>query len=470
MDFQLLEREEIEYECLLRGVDKNSSNRCEQLSAHLSDAASLNYDAASSGKGLNQEIQLIADKAVILDRTVQTAIQQCDLSALEICRSRLLHILNRILVVNTRQTDIPSINRLGKEIEAVIARVREAEQVIAGPPPTQIQNPFGVAAIETDQPPKEIIETNTGTIPRLEAQHRSTSSPNLNPIRTERATLSNIVERRDYTVNQYAFPSRNIPSVIDQVTSGRGNNPTPAVPTFDTSSNEQRQYPDQFSQNTNSNQDFNRPAEPPAVQPPNRLEIGAAYPNHYSRNPLARWPIKFDGSSSGLPVEEFIFRIQTMCECENVSVQQMATGLHYVLAGNALVWYWLYKRQHRQVSWLDLEAALKSEFRTRDTDYEIRKRADSMRQGPKEAFADFRLRVESELIKLRNPMHESDKLAMLKRNVGTDLRKVLFFRHARSASELSNICRDFEKLQLQLGEDRSTGNFVELCRNSNRLV
>lgn len=96
---------------------------------------------------------------------------------------------------------------------------------------------------------------------------------------------------------------------------------------------------------------------------------------------MASWSVRFDGTDSILPVEEFIFREETMAEGENVPNQMLAGGLHYLLTGNALTWYWLYKRQNRNVTWNDLQRALKSEFKSKDTDYETRKRADNMRQN-----------------------------------------------------------------------------------------
>lgn len=108
---------------------------------------------------------------------------------------------------------------------------------------------------------------------------------------------------------------------------------------------------------------------------------------------MASWQIRFDGTDSILSVEEFVFRVETMVEGENITDAVLAVGLHYLLTGTALTWYWLHKRRHRQISWQDLRFALIKEFQSLDSDYEVRKRADAVRQGSRESFEEFRLRM-----------------------------------------------------------------------------
>lgn len=168
--------------------------------------------------------------------------------------------------------------------------------------------------------------------------------------------------------------------------------------------------------------------------------------------------MKFDGKDSDLPVDEFIFRVDTMAKCENVPDRKLAGGMHFLLSDSALTWYWLYKRQNRNATWQDHRRALMNEFRTRESDYEIKKRADSMRQNSSE----FKLKVPR---KLRNPIPKNEKLSMLKRNVKPQLRNALFYRSTRTMTEFVNVCRDFEKLSTQLGEDRPIFN----CRTVNEI-
>lgn len=135
------------------------------------------------------------------------------------------------------------------------------------------------------------------------------------------------------------------------------------------------------------------------------------------RNPISFWTIKFDGGDSTLSVDEFIFRVELMAEGERVSEESLSAGLHYLLIGNALTWYWLYKRRNRHVTWQPLKSALKNEFKSQETDYEIRQRANYIKQQATKPFAEFRLRLESVLARLSNPISVAERLVVLRRNM-----------------------------------------------------
>lgn len=58
---------------------------------------------------------------------------------------------------------------------------------------------------------------------------------------------------------------------------------------------------------------------------------------------------------------------------------------------------------------------IRSEFRSRKSDYEIRNKADSMRQNSLELFVDFKLRLESQSTKLRNPISEPSRVVNIEK-------------------------------------------------------
>lgn len=490
MDFSHLEDLDLEYECVLRNIDKNSPNVLKKLNDHQKDASSLDFDAVSRGKvlrgGLNSEITLITDKGEIIERSVNDAIAEGDLSRLEVYESRLNHLLNRLNVLDKMKPDLPVLGLLRTEIEKMLEQARDAMHNVSGPPPEALHNPFRVEALAYNDEAENVDQnlnvsnrnTNTGTIPRIQNQTQSNIQSNIRrPVsRSPGTTLAYRSEGASQNrPNQFTNSQRNQSRAItdrrnvrqdDRVVSSRNTSRASTTGTQyrpigqsqsnssisnrirnNFSSNSDRNRPNPINRNNNN---LNRNEPPnvernPEIQQPNRLS---------SKNPLALWTVKFEGKDSVLTVDEFIFRVEIMAEGENITDRALASGLHYLLAGNALTWYWLFKRQNRQASWVELQDALRVEFRSRDTDYEIRKRADSMKQTARETFGEFKLRVEAEIAKLRNPIREEDKLAMLKRNVKPELRRALFYRHVRTTTELARLCRDFEKLTAQLGEDR----------------
>lgn len=489
MDFRHLEPEDYEFECLLRGVDANSPNAYAHLNSHQNLAAAFDINATKGRRtrgGLNSEISLITDKKEILDRNVQNAIAQSDLSSLETHHSRLLHLLGRLFVVSSSNPDCAAANRLRSETQSIIDKIRAATQLISGPEP----EPISLSAIATND---NLLPDDQVNVTSFGANNGDPFIPAADPPNARPMTVNSIPDR-----SNGPRPYRNgwILANSNRTNTGRPNNrpnqtSRNSEPSGNPGSHPQPNnrnsfpIPNNFNGFPNSNRSslpfnnhpnnvdhFNFPnnnlprnnhGSDNVIPIDNVFERTAPVANT-SKSPLASWQIKFDGSNSGLQIEEFIFRIEMMSSSEGVSFAQLTAGLHYVLKGSAYEWYWLYMKQNRRATWLDLQTALRNEFRSRDSDYEIRKKADSMHQSAREPFSEFKLRVATELSKLNQPISEPEKLAMLKRNVRPDIRKALFYRNARNINELTNLCRDFEKLQFQLGEDRPNIN------NCRRLV
>lgn len=499
MEFRNLQSDEFEYECLLRGVDPESVTVIQKLNDHEKAGTAYNFDAVWTGKCVNSEVQLIFDRKEIIERQLIAAIEAEDLVNLEIGESRARHLMNRVLTVSHFSPNLPSASRLTSELEQVLVQIWAAIRTISGQVPEQAQIPSPLL----EQPvSRTLIVSSTGAIPKnLDQTQKNKQSDSVPNVSMDFLNQTGIIARHDY------LPSR---STQPQATQNQGqyqasllaiSQSQPDPTTTRSNNNSDRPFNPQQNMNLNQNQsasnnlynnqpplsNFNlppnqyqsslfqlsqygqqphqqptQPHQQPQHQQPNNnsqnniAEISSVFRNN--RNPLASWPIKFDGNSSILTVEEFIFRIGVMAEGENISSQILASGLHYLLSGNALTWYWLFKRYNRNASWDEIQVAMRTEFQSRDSDYEIKKCADNMRQNLRELFCDFKLRVESQLSKLKHPISDFEKLSMLKRNVNPELRKALFYRHTRTITELLNVCRDYEKLSTQLGEDRQNVN------------
>lgn len=170
------------------------------------------------------------------------------------------------------------------------------------------------------------------------------------------------------------------------------------------------------------------------------------------RTVVSSWNISFSGSDARFPVEEFIFRTETMAEGEGVTDAALALNLHYLLTGNALTWYWLFKRRNGRTQWHALKNALRKEFGGQETDYEIRKTAENRKQLFRESFSDFRLVIETMVARMRRPISEREKISILRRNMRADLQKALIMHHFESVVELRDACRKHESLWSQLGD------------------
>lgn len=486
MDFRNLASDELEYECMLRDVGKVPPVSFEQLETHQANAASFNFEAARMGRGTNTEISLIAEKGEILSRAMPLAIEQSDLTSLEIFVSRFLHLLNRLAVLREANSDLPIVNRMRVEYEQSIDKAKEAIKSISGPEPEPLANPFNISAIATTTANPttnhtSTVNQNTGTIPREPIQTRSRGNGTLQSLSTFRRPSTRNSSRYNNSMvqnqqNQFSNGSQPIQNnhmphfsvsqsfVPRANTNGSNQNRNQMNrPNFSTTNvRPQLNHRNNVRNNYNIDQTFRDENDvlPIPIRPVSNVPVrnSEGY-RHSGKNPLGSWSVRFDGTDSVLPVEEFIFRVELMAEGESVSNQDLAAGLHYLLTGNALTWFWLFKRRNRNAPWNELVANLKSEFKNRDTDYEIRKKADATKQAARESFSDFKLRVEAELSRLNNPISEEEKLSMLKRNLKPDLRKAVFYRDIRSTVDLAEMCREFEKLSSQLGEEVQT-NYV----------
>lgn len=63
---------------------------------------------------------------------------------------------------------------------------------------------------------------------------------------------------------------------------------------------------------------------------------------------IQSWGLKFDGSSGGINVEEFLYRIRSLTEDHfNGDFSVILKNLNTLLVGKAKDWYWRY---HKQIS------------------------------------------------------------------------------------------------------------------------
>lgn len=91
---------------------------------------------------------------------------------------------------------------------------------------------------------------------------------------------------------------------------------------------------------------FPVPVDCPPAQPVN--QVGRMLGNRTIGYVMSRWSLKFSGSPSDHPVDEFLFRLETLAEADNIPLESISLGLHSLLQGQALDYYWLFRRQQPQ--------------------------------------------------------------------------------------------------------------------------
>ncbi|KAI8118509.1 hypothetical protein CVS40_9864 [Lucilia cuprina] len=165
--------------------------------------------------------------------------------------------------------------------------------------------------------------------------------------------------------------------------------------------------------------------------------------NGESNVKLEKWKISYDGSGS---VSDFLFKVDTLRSRAKCSDEHILSNFHVLLAGKAEQWYWLYTKQNRDVSYPILCSALTREFGHLESDHDIILKISLRKQQYKEVYDDFHTAIISMNSRLRTPLPDSTLIDIVKRNVNSNLRFLLFNSEARSMNDFRDIARRAEKV------------------------
>lgn len=167
---------------------------------------------------------------------------------------------------------------------------------------------------------------------------------------------------------------------------------------------------------------------------------------------MSKWPLRFAGTSQDLPVDEFLFRAETLARLENLSHFSLALGLHQLLLGAASAWYWIYIRNEPYASWQQVKQALTFAFQSNISDAAIRRLIMDRLQRPGERFMDFCVAIQGLEVRLVRRMGEIEMLETLRRNMLAHLQDRLLFVAINSILELQQRVRQIEELAQRQAE------------------
>ena len=155
------------------------------------------------------------------------------------------------------------------------------------------------------------------------------------------------------------------------------------------------------------------------------------------------WNVKYDGSGS---VSDFIFKIETLKTRTQCADEHLLANFHIFLAGKAESWYWLFLRQNRNVRFEILKAALTREFGKLETDTDIKIKISLKKQTLKESYDEFHSTIVAMNARLRDPLSDTALIAIIKKNVNSSLRMLLFNSQVFALNDLRDIARQAEAI------------------------
>lgn len=188
---------------------------------------------------------------------------------------------------------------------------------------------------------------------------------------------------------------------------------------------------------------LNHPVQAPASGPYPRVAAPVGLANGWT---MLKWPLRFSGGSRDLPVEEFIFRAETLARVGNISEAALAYGLHQLLTDAANSWYWVYIRGQPNATWPEVRAALIFAFRSSASDAAIRRQIHDRLQQQGERFMEYCLAIQELALRLQRRMSEAELLEVLRRNLAPAYQDRLLFRPVANLHELQELCQQIEEM------------------------
>lgn len=205
-----------------------------------------------------------------------------------------------------------------------------------------------------------------------------------------------------------------------------------------------------------------RPSHSQECRSPNFLDTQQIRPDKVT-SIIRDWHIKFDGSSTGISVDEFLYRVRTLTrENLNNDFSQLCKNLPLLLSGKAQDWFWRYHKQVDHIEWEPFCLAIKYQYKEFRSSFDIKEEIRARKMKSNENFETFYEAVSSLLDRLDSPMPEQELIEILTRNLRPEIRHELLYVPIFSIAHLRKLVQMRESL---LGEDyfRKTMSLKPQC-------
>lgn len=157
---------------------------------------------------------------------------------------------------------------------------------------------------------------------------------------------------------------------------------------------------------------------------------------------IANWKLKFNGSSSSLPVDNFIYRVEALTkQTLNGDFETLCRSASALFDGKASDWFWRFHRSVHVVQWFDLCKALRQQYRDSRTDIDFRELIRDRKQKPNEPFDVFYEAVIDLVDRLDKPLEDKILVEILRRNLLPDIQHEILNMTIASVGQLREICR-----------------------------
>lgn len=162
---------------------------------------------------------------------------------------------------------------------------------------------------------------------------------------------------------------------------------------------------------------------------------------------IQNWNIKFDGSTNGLTVGEFLYRVRSLTsENFNGDFSIICKYLPMLLTGKAKDWYWRYHKQVDRIEWNDFCAALKYQYKDFKSNFDVREEVRNRKMKAGETFEVFYESICSMLDRLDTPIPETELVEILTKNLRPEIRHELLYVPIYSIAHLRKLVQMRENM------------------------
>lgn len=155
------------------------------------------------------------------------------------------------------------------------------------------------------------------------------------------------------------------------------------------------------------------------------------------------WGIKFTGEKHGMPVGDFLFRIETHRQRHRMTWKQIVENFHIMVEGRADAFYWqMYRYNYNRglaLTWDTLKGAFIKQFQPNASEFEVMRELMSVKQGRDEGFDSLYSRFFRIHNQLDTPLREAAIVEMLRNSLREEMDQLTFAAEIDSVDQLRNL-------------------------------
>uniref|UniRef100_A0A1I8PZ74 CCHC-type domain-containing protein n=1 Tax=Stomoxys calcitrans TaxID=35570 RepID=A0A1I8PZ74_STOCA len=173
--------------------------------------------------------------------------------------------------------------------------------------------------------------------------------------------------------------------------------------------------------------------------------LGASLDRDRMRIRIDKLGLVFDGTSRGLGVEDFVYRLEHYQRQYAIPWEEVIRDFPLVVTGPAESWYWLFQKTHRFHDWQELKHCLLSQYQSSRSNFEILTDLAQRKQQLNESIDVFFHIMGQMRAKLIQPVSEYDMIKIMKKNVKESIGRIVYPIQVSSMEQLRIECNEAER-------------------------